>query len=369
MKRRREEEEMEIVWQTPANPPERHDYIFRNGVRYVRPYHFEFICHVKNRWTGKNIVDLFAKEFRGRPYDYYVSAVKSGRIQVDGETVPISYIVRTSQKISHFVHRHEPPVMAWDVSILQKEPDVLTVCKPASVPVHASGQYRKNTVVGILEAEHGLAPLFPIHRLDRLVSGLLILARSASKADFFRQQIEARVVHKQYVAKVVGVFPEDEQVVNANVNFNVREGRSTVEVESAGNACTTLKGKAATTKFTRIGTNGIHSIVLCEPITGRTHQIRVHLQYTGHPIANDTLYLSEEVVDPFTKGMGTDSTVGVSEEDSKEGFSIDPMCTNCPNLAHKGYDTDQEGLWLHCLRYTGPGWTYECPYPEWASLD
>ncbi|KAI8544047.1 hypothetical protein RHMOL_Rhmol08G0264300 [Rhododendron molle] len=139
MKRRREEEEMEIVWQTPANPPERHDYIFRNGVRYVRPYHFEFICHV--------------------------SAVKSGRIQVDGETVPISYIVRTSQKISHFVHRHEPPVMAWDVSILQKEPDVLTVCKPASVPVHASGQYRKNTVVGILEAEHGLAPLFRIQHI------------------------------------------------------------------------------------------------------------------------------------------------------------------------------------------------------------
>ncbi|KAG5537248.1 hypothetical protein RHGRI_024634 [Rhododendron griersonianum] len=252
MKRRREEEEMEIVWQTPANPPERHDYIFRNAFR------------------------------------------------------------------------HEPPVMAWDVSILQKEPDVLTVCKPASVPVHASGQYRKNTVVGILEAEHGLAPLFPIHRLDRLVSGLLILARSASKADFFRQQIEARVVHKQYVAKVVGAFPEDEQVVNANVNFNVREGRSTVEVESAGNACTSLKGKAASTKFTRISTNGTHSI------------IRVHLQYTGHPIANDTLYLSEEVVDPFSKGMGADSTVGVSEEDSKEGFSIDPMCTNCPNLAHKG---------------------------------
>lgn len=48
------------------------------------------------------------------------------------------------------------------------------------------------------------------------------------------------------------------------------------------------------------------------------------------------LYLSEEVVDPFSKGMGDDSTAGVSEEDSKEGFSIDPMCTNCPNLAHKG---------------------------------
>lgn len=84
------------------------------------------------------------------------------------------------------------------------------MCKPASIPVHPCGQYRKNTVVGILQAEDGLAPLFPIHRLDRLVSGLLILARSAAKADRFRQQIEAGKVKKQYIAKVIGVFPEDE---------------------------------------------------------------------------------------------------------------------------------------------------------------
>ncbi|KAL5576860.1 hypothetical protein UlMin_018559, partial [Ulmus minor] len=96
MKRNREEKEMEIVWQSPANPPEKMDYIFRN--------------------------------------------------------------------------------------------DVLTICKPPSVPVHPCGQYCKNTVVGILQAEYDLAPLFPVHRLDRLVSGLLILARNASKADMFRQQ-------------------------------------------------------------------------------------------------------------------------------------------------------------------------------------
>ncbi|KAJ9559547.1 hypothetical protein OSB04_004707 [Centaurea solstitialis] len=229
MKRNRES--MEIVWQTPANPPERHDYIFRNGIRYVKPYYFEFISHAKNRWAGKTIVDLFADEFKGRNRDYYDSAVKSGRIQVDGKTVPVSYRVQSSQKISHFVHRHEPPVMALDVKILHQGEEVLTVCKPASVPVHPCGQYRKNTVVGILQAEHDLAPLFPVHRLDRLVSGLLILARSASQADIFRQQIESGTVQKQYIAKVVGEFPEEEQVVKLRVNFNAREGRSTTEVK------------------------------------------------------------------------------------------------------------------------------------------
>nr|XP_043636246.1 RNA pseudouridine synthase 7-like [Erigeron canadensis] len=382
MKRNREN--MEIVWQTPANPPERHDYIFRNGIRYVKPYYFEFISHAKNRWAGKTIVDLFADEFKGRKRDYYDSAVKSGRIQVDGKTVPVSYIVQSSQKISHFLHRHEPPVMALDVTILHKGEDVLTVCKPASVPVHPCGQYRKNTVVGILQAEHDLAPLFPIHRLDRLVSGLLILARSASQAEIFRQQIESGMVQKQYIAKVVGEFPEEEQVVNLRVNFNAREGRSSVEAEDTDEkAKSTLNGKAACTKFTRISTNGKFSIVSCHPITGRTHQIRVHLQSMGHPIANDMLYLTDYADSSSSRRAFTAHKTTVKSnhplqvnsddctsapEDSTEDFDIDPMCTNCPNLAPIGYDGSEEGLWLHCVRYSGPNWVYECPYPNWAFL-
>lgn len=387
MKRKRKEEgggaseEGEVVWQTPLNPPERQDYIFREGRRYVAPYHFEFISHVKSRWAGKTIVDLFAHEFKGRPYEYYVSAVECGRIQVEGRVVPVSYIVKSSEKISHFVHRHEPPVTSHGVSILQKEPDVVTVCKPASIPVHPCGQYRKNTVVGILQAEHGLAPLFPVHRLDRLVSGLLIFARNASKADLFRQQIEGGLVQKRYIAMVVGEFPENELEVNVNINYDAREGRSTAEAGDPTCDTVLLKGKAACTKFTRISTNGTHSIVLCEPVTGRTHQIRVHLQFSGHPIANDMLYLSEQRTNRSAEGMVADKAVGLSSESSvsdirqndKEEepcieFSTDPMCTNCPNLAPKGYDGSEEGLWLHCIRYSGPGWVYECPYPDWASL-
>ncbi|KAM7265372.1 hypothetical protein ACFE04_003055 [Oxalis oulophora] len=414
--------DMDVVWQTPANLPQRHDYIIRDGRRHVRPYFFEFISHVKNRWAGKTIVDMFAQEFKGRPYDYYVSAVKCGRIQVDGEIVPVSYVIKPSQKISHFLHRHEPPVMPWDVLILHKDPDVLTVCKPASVPVHPCGQYAKNTVVGILQAEHGFPPLFRIlvivpvfgvgfkesvHRLDRLVSGLLIIARNAKKADEFRQQIEGMMVKKQYIARVLGLFPEDEkkylqfavalnvqenvysnselaeqswfiwfnvQVVDANINYNAREGRSTTEV--GDDRC----GKAACTKFKRISTNGSHSIVLCEPITGRTHQIRAHLQYAGYPIANDVLYLYEHVGERSNRATSADRAAAnlrcsensnnhCEKENPVDDFDIDPMCTHCPNLCPNGYEGHEEGLWLHCVRYSGPDWTYECPYPDWASLD
>ncbi|XP_020965850.1 RNA pseudouridine synthase 7 isoform X4 [Arachis ipaensis] len=338
-KRKREEEEEEgirmgtdIVWQTPANPPHPHDYIFRNGIRYVKPYYFEFIAHkngeflagVRLRIGGLGKL-LWIYSPKSSKVDLMnIIAVKCGRIQVDGERVSVSYIVKSSQKISHFVHRHEPPVMACEVPILQKELDVLTVCKPASVP------------------------------------------------------IEGGLVRKKYIARVVGEFPKDELVVDANIDYNAREGRSTAEVRDSA------KGKAASTKFTRISSNGAQSIVLCEPITGRTHQIRVHLKHSGHPIANDMLYISDETVDRSSKGSSADRSACTSataltssieekvvndcEEKSNVGFSIDPMCTNCPNLAPKGYDTDEEGLWLHCIQYSGPDWTYECPYPDWAKL-
>ncbi|CAL9243075.1 unnamed protein product [Arabidopsis halleri] len=364
----------DLLLQSPSKLSQKQDYIFHGGRRHVRPYYFEFISHVNKRWTGKTIVDLFADEFKGRPREYYVGAVKSGRIKVDGEIVPVSYIVKSSQKITHFLHRHEPPVMIDDVVILHQEPDVVTVCKPASVPVHPCGQYRKNTVVGILDAEHDLGTLFPIHRLDRLVSGLLIIARTAAKADFFRQQIEGGMVKKRYIAKVIGVFPEDEMIVDANINYNGSEGRSTAEDANSSGDDKKVKGKPACTKFTRIDTNGTHSLVSCEPVTGRTHQIRVHLQYTGHPIGNDPLYLNQHIDNLETyiaKRIDAGERKIVSPDDyvySNDDFSIDPMCTNCPKLIPQGYEEHDEALWLHCVQYSGTGWEYECPYPSWASL-
>ncbi|XP_024385994.2 RNA pseudouridine synthase 7 [Physcomitrium patens] len=374
--------------------------------------------------------------------------------------------------------------------------DTVTLLKHLPI-VHPCGQYRKNSVISILEAEHKTGPLFPVHRLDRLVSGLLILARNSRTADFFRQEIEAGVVQKQYVAKVKGVFPAEEVELNAAVIYDPREGRSSVEVrarpakEIAVEIESTLKGaskrtpesdaksKESCTKFRRLSTDGVDSIVQCMPLTGRTHQIRVHLQYLGFPIANDDLYLHSNVTKrskanttadraakipevPETISEVKDSSIAVlstvsvdvnysderldssnvtapsvavtntkqgdntreaereklqehsknaeiidrrSSEDAENAcsnggdllepgvslsieanevpelqkersqfvsksinpnFMVDPLCTHCPNMAPTGYTGDDEGLWLHCIRYSGSNWTYECPLPEWA---
>ncbi|OAE22895.1 hypothetical protein AXG93_3544s1070 [Marchantia polymorpha subsp. ruderalis] len=409
-----------IVWENPDTPANVDDYVFVKGKRMVRPYFFEFICHVKKRWAGKTIVDLFSGEFRQRPREYYIQAVQRGRLRVGGMRVTPLYVVRDSDKISHFVHRHEPPVLAEPVTVLEKTADVITVIKPASVP------------------------------------------------------IEGGRVHKQYVAKVKGVFPAHEVALHAAVTYDAREGISTCRVETTTEKDN--KGKEACTKFQRLSTDGLHSIVRCEPVTGRTHQIRVHLQHLGHPIANDYLYLqvhppkrtleettadtaarkarsvsndlskdndsgvnitacrkihiTEDTHTPLYSeassgharkktdrqlenqgvGGGTQSVVScltdlvsdchsvehtstpddLAESNCEEGkiktteihpeavmesdppksssqpFVLDHLCTHCPSLGPSGYKQDDEGLWLHCVRYASASWSYECPLPSWA---
>uniref|UniRef100_A0A182F258 Pseudouridylate synthase RPUSD2 n=2 Tax=Anopheles albimanus TaxID=7167 RepID=A0A182F258_ANOAL len=161
--------------------------------------------------------------------------------------------------------------------------------------VHPCGRYRHNTVVFILAKEYNLKNLRTIHRLDRLTSGLLLFGRSPKKARQMEHQIRNRQVQKEYICRVEGEFPD-----------GVIECKEPIEVVSykIGVCKVSPKGKECTTTFQKLGFNGSSSVVLCKPLTGRMHQIRVHLQYLGYPVVNDPLY-NHEVFGP-AKGRGGD---------------------------------------------------------------
>ncbi|KAF3426946.1 hypothetical protein E2986_03356 [Frieseomelitta varia] len=171
--------------------------------------------------------------------------------------------------------------------------DVVVVNKPASIPVHPCGRYRHNTVVFILAKEYNLKNLRTIHRLDRLTSGILLFGRTPKKARQMEHQIRNRQVHKQYVCRVEGEFPEEEVVCSEPIE---------VVSYKIGVCKVSEKGKDCVTRFKRLSYNGKSSVVLCKPQTGRMHQIRVHLQYLGYPVVNDPLY--NHVVFGPEKGKG-----------------------------------------------------------------
>ena len=190
-------------------PPAPGDYVFPgDGTRLVIPYPFDFVCHVKARHAGKDVVAMFAKEFPARDRGYYEAAHAAGYLRVDnprrrrgckrraprddegtprgvGDETTIEPLrpLAAGERVRHWLHRHEPAVLDHPVDVVAVTDDLVAVHKPATMPVHPTGQYRKNTVLGVLAAtRRDLGRLSPVHRLDRNVSGLLLMARNARTA-------------------------------------------------------------------------------------------------------------------------------------------------------------------------------------------
>ncbi|XP_043119238.1 RNA pseudouridylate synthase domain-containing protein 2 isoform X2 [Puntigrus tetrazona] len=251
-------------------------YYFEGGLRKVYPYYFDFTSYCKGRWVGKTLLEVFKSEFRAESMDYYKKAAKDRRIKLNETPVDdLNIILKNNDFMRNTVHRHEPPVNGKPLEILVDDGEVVVVDKPASLPVHPCGRYRHNTVIFILGKENGLIGLHTVHRLDRLTSGVLLFARTAEVSKRLDAMVRGRQLEKEYVCRVEGEFPEGEVVCEEPI---------------------------LVVSF-RVGLSRVHP-------KGRTHQIRVHLQFLGFPILNDPIYGSSAWGPSRAKG----GLVGMSDE-------------------------------------------------------
>ncbi|XP_053545742.1 pseudouridylate synthase RPUSD2 [Bombina bombina] len=256
-----------------------------HGLRKVRPYYFDFETYCKGRWVGKTLRQVFSSEFRVEPIEYYERATELGRLRLNEEPVKdLDIVLKNNDFLRNTVHRHEPPVTAQPLHILVENDEMVVVDKPSSLPVHPCGRFRHNTVIFILGKEHNLKELHTIHRLDRMTSGVLMFAKTLEVSKKIDEQVRERQLEKEYVCRVCGEFPEEEVTCEEPI---------LVVSYKIGVCCVDPKGKTCKTVFQRLSYNGKSSVVKCFPYTGRTHQIRVHLQYLGHPIVNDPIYNTE----------------------------------------------------------------------------
>ncbi|WVF69302.1 hypothetical protein IAT40_004078 [Kwoniella sp. CBS 6097] len=258
-------------------------------LRYCKTYWWPYRTFVKQRWIGRQILEVITTEFRDRSMEYYKHALDSGVTKVNGVIAKPDLILRNGDRIDNTVHRHEPPVTNDPILVLHidREKGFVVISKPGSVPVHTTGRYFKHTVLEMMKSDYGIK-CYSVNRLDRLTSGLMILALSGKAASNLAKEFIEGKVKKEYVARVKGKFPEEE--------ITVDQPLLTVD-RQMGLVIITPEGKDAVTIFKRISYDAERdqSVVRCRPQTGRTHQIRVHLQYLGHPIANDPLYSTSEI--------------------------------------------------------------------------
>lgn len=184
-------------------------YIVKEGLRKVEPYDFTYTAFAKGRWLKRTILDVFMTEFNiYKNKIYYTWAMEQGQIRVNGNIISPDYIVKDSDLLETTSHRHEPPVTSSKIEIVHESEDMLVVSKPCSIPMHPAGNYRHNTLLHILKFDMGYSDLYLVNRIDRLTSGLILIAKNKEKAAELSLLLMNRDISKTYLARVKGCFPE-----------------------------------------------------------------------------------------------------------------------------------------------------------------
>ena len=175
---------------------------------------------------------------------------------------------------------------APELHILYEDEDILAVDKPAGLLVHpGNGRINESTVADFARA-HGVEDddiIRPgiVHRLDRDTSGILILSKNAAAKAFMQAQFAERKVKKNYILLVIGRVDPESAIIDLPIGRDPRDGsRRTV----------TSDGRPAQTSYQTLAYYPGFTLIEAQPMTGRTHQLRVHFASTGNPIVGDIVY-------------------------------------------------------------------------------
>ena len=204
--------------------------------------------------------------------------IKSGYVSLNSEIIkkPNAEIEalddETWPTLDLKIPKRETPPDVKDLTIYEDD-NVLVINKPAGLLSMAKGEF---TTEPTLE-DYGLL----VHRLDRDTSGVVILAKNEATQSFLRKQFQERKTHKTYFAIVEGCPKLDEAKIDLPIERSIKSPTTFIVSPS---------GKPSVTFYKVVKSNDRYSLLELKPVTGRTHQLRVHLKYLGHPILGDKVY-------------------------------------------------------------------------------
>ncbi|GGG10067.1 putative RNA pseudouridine synthase YlyB [Paenibacillus abyssi] len=262
---------------------------------------------MSSRFNEESMEWTVAEEFAGERLDKYVTEsledgmasrtqvqdwIKNGQVIVNEKTVKPNYKVSEGDTVSVTIPEPESAEIVPEAIPLQvayEDSDVIVINKPRGMVVHPALGHSSGTVVNALmfhckdlSGINGMLRPGIVHRIDKDTSGLLMAAKNDLAHHSLAEQLKEHTVTRKYIALAHGNLPHDQGTIDAPIGRDPHDRKLF--------AVTGRNGKHAVTHFRVLERFGDYTLMELQLETGRTHQIRVHMKYIGHPLAGDPVY-------------------------------------------------------------------------------
>ena len=244
-------------------------------------------------------IDLYLSEKTGYSRSRIVKMIKDGTILVNGVSIKNSYTLKKNDVIT--IGDYEEECMNIEpenipLDIVYEDDDVIVVNKPNGMVVHpAVGNNHGTLVNALLYHSKNLSSINGefrpgiVHRIDAYTTGLLIVAKNNKAHEILARELSDKKTYRKYIALVWGIIKEDTATIDAPIGRDINDRKKM--------SVTSINSKDAVTHLKVLKRFKEVTLIELRLETGRTHQIRVHMNYIGHPVVNDPVYGRRKLID------------------------------------------------------------------------
>jgi len=243
-------------------------------------------------YIGLRLDKVLVSELKDRSREFIMRLIDEGEVLVNDKKAKNSYRVKENDEITiNIPEAKNLDATPQDIplDIVYEDDDIIVINKPRDLVVHPSNGHEDGTLVNALLAHctnlsgiNGVKRPGIVHRIDKDTTGLLVVAKNDYAHEFLAKQLEDHTLHREYIALVKGVIKEEDGKIIAPIGRDkYNRQKMAVDVKN---------GKPAVTHFHVLKKFNQYTLISCVLETGRTHQIRVHMNYIGYPIEGDPVY-------------------------------------------------------------------------------